>query len=153
MYVFRFAFGYSFWTWLYILPLLLMCSYSIVVERADESFRGPGLRPLTWRSLAALSRTTANVSKVSTYLYLAHFSKQSLISRSSLYIVALAFHVQELMFSYVVVPSGMTQDDFSSPECLKRLKVQVRHLYRFGFNYKCILLAVFDHVWAFYFRR
>lgn len=74
-------------------PPFYHASYSVVVERSDESFQGPALRPLTWRSLAALCRTTANVSK-------------------------------ELMFSYVVVPSGMTEEDFSSPECLKRLEVQ-----------------------------
>ncbi|GAA6107942.1 tRNA-splicing endonuclease subunit Sen2 [Tachysurus ichikawai] len=74
-------------------PPFYHASYSVVVERSDESFQGAALRPFTWRSLAALSRTTANVSK-------------------------------ELMFSYVVVPLGMTEEDFSSPECLKRLKVQ-----------------------------
>ncbi|XP_058230236.1 tRNA-splicing endonuclease subunit Sen2 isoform X2 [Hemibagrus wyckioides] len=74
-------------------PPFYHASYSVVVERSDESFQGAPLRPFTWRSLAALSRITANVSK-------------------------------ELMFSYVVVPSGMTEEDFSSPECLKRLKVQ-----------------------------
>lgn len=74
-------------------PPFYHASYSVVVERVDESLRGAPLRPLTWRSLAALSRTTANVSK-------------------------------ELMFSYVVVPSDMTEEDFSSPECLKKFKVQ-----------------------------
>ncbi|TSK45806.1 tRNA-splicing endonuclease subunit Sen2 [Bagarius yarrelli] len=76
-------------------PPFYHASYSVVVERSDESLPGPALRPLTWRSLAALCRTTANVSK-------------------------------ELMFSYVVVPAGMTEEDFSSPECLKRLEVQVQ---------------------------
>ncbi|MCJ8744472.1 hypothetical protein PDJAM_G00119130 [Pangasius djambal] len=74
-------------------PPFYHASYSVVVERVDESLQGAALRPFTWRSLAALSRTTANVSK-------------------------------ELMFSYVVVPSDMTEEDFSSPECLKSLKVQ-----------------------------
>ncbi|XP_026788722.3 tRNA-splicing endonuclease subunit Sen2 isoform X2 [Pangasianodon hypophthalmus] len=74
-------------------PPFYHASYSVVVERVDESSQGAALRPFTWRSLAALSRTTANVSK-------------------------------ELMFSYVIVPSDMTEEDFSSPECLKSLKVQ-----------------------------
>ncbi|XP_060766775.1 tRNA-splicing endonuclease subunit Sen2 [Neoarius graeffei] len=74
-------------------PPFYHASYSVVVERVDESLQGAALRPFTWRSLAALSRTTANVSK-------------------------------ELMISYVVVPSNMTEEDISSPECLRRLKVQ-----------------------------
>ena len=41
-------------------------SYSVVVERVDGAFRGSALRPFSWRSLAALSRITANVSKVPT---------------------------------------------------------------------------------------
>lgn len=52
--------------------LLLVRSYSVVVERVDESLQGAPLRPLTWRSLAALSRTTANVSKVNPSLHLCH---------------------------------------------------------------------------------
>uniref|UniRef100_A0A3Q2D1C1 tRNA-intron lyase n=1 Tax=Cyprinodon variegatus TaxID=28743 RepID=A0A3Q2D1C1_CYPVA len=38
-------------------------AYSVVVERTDETFAGMALRPFSWRSLAALSRITANVSK------------------------------------------------------------------------------------------
>lgn len=45
-------------------PTPVLCSYSVVVERVDESFRGATLRPFSWRSLAALSRVTGNVSKV-----------------------------------------------------------------------------------------
>lgn len=39
-------------------------SYSVVVEKTDETFRGAALRPFSWRSLAALSRITGSVSKV-----------------------------------------------------------------------------------------
>uniref|UniRef100_A0A8C1KXN9 tRNA-splicing endonuclease subunit Sen2 n=1 Tax=Cyprinus carpio TaxID=7962 RepID=A0A8C1KXN9_CYPCA len=39
-------------------PPFYHASYSVVVERCDES-----LRPFSWKSLAALSRTTGNVSK------------------------------------------------------------------------------------------
>nr|XP_055039731.1 tRNA-splicing endonuclease subunit Sen2 [Misgurnus anguillicaudatus] len=44
-------------------PPFYHASYSVVVERVDESFTGSVLRPFTWRSLAALSRITGNVSK------------------------------------------------------------------------------------------
>ncbi|XP_029358326.1 tRNA-splicing endonuclease subunit Sen2 [Echeneis naucrates] len=44
-------------------PAFYHASYSVVIERVDETFRGSALRPFTWRSLAALSRITANVSK------------------------------------------------------------------------------------------
>lgn len=130
-----------------------MCSYSVVVERVDESLQGAALRPFTWRSLAALSRTTANVSKVNPYLYLSHVSKQLFGSMLGLHMAMFMFHVQELMISYVVVPSNMTEEDISSPECLRRLKVQVRRLPRFGFNYQYIILAMFNCVWACSFRK
>uniref|UniRef100_A0A3Q4GIK0 tRNA-intron lyase n=1 Tax=Neolamprologus brichardi TaxID=32507 RepID=A0A3Q4GIK0_NEOBR len=39
-------------------------AYSVVIERADDAFRASPLRPFSWRSLAALSRITANVSKL-----------------------------------------------------------------------------------------
>ncbi|XP_015258769.1 PREDICTED: tRNA-splicing endonuclease subunit Sen2 [Cyprinodon variegatus] len=44
-------------------PPFYHASYSVVVERTDETFAGMALRPFSWRSLAALSRITANVSK------------------------------------------------------------------------------------------
>ncbi|KAM6927446.1 tRNA-splicing endonuclease subunit Sen2 [Xenentodon cancila] len=44
-------------------PPFYHASYSVVVERVDDTFRGLALRPFSWRSLAALSRITANVSK------------------------------------------------------------------------------------------
>ncbi|XP_071772810.1 tRNA-splicing endonuclease subunit Sen2 [Centroberyx gerrardi] len=44
-------------------PPFYHASYSVVVERVGDAFRGSPLRPFTWRSLAALSRITANVSK------------------------------------------------------------------------------------------
>ncbi|CDQ80350.1 unnamed protein product [Oncorhynchus mykiss] len=39
-------------------------SYSVVVEKVDQPGRGGALRPFSWRSLAALSRITGNVSKL-----------------------------------------------------------------------------------------
>ncbi|XP_071351420.1 tRNA-splicing endonuclease subunit Sen2 [Trachinotus anak] len=44
-------------------PPFYHASYSVVIERVDDAFSCSGLRPFTWRSLAALSRITANVSK------------------------------------------------------------------------------------------
>ncbi|KAM8756331.1 tRNA-splicing endonuclease subunit Sen2 [Acanthopagrus schlegelii] len=44
-------------------PPFYHASYSVVVERVDGAFRGSGLRRFSWRSLAALSRITSNVSK------------------------------------------------------------------------------------------
>ncbi|XP_061730479.1 tRNA-splicing endonuclease subunit Sen2 isoform X1 [Nerophis ophidion] len=44
-------------------PPFYHASYSVVVEKVDDSFTGSALRPFSWRSLAALGRITANVSK------------------------------------------------------------------------------------------
>ncbi|KAG5835830.1 hypothetical protein ANANG_G00248170 [Anguilla anguilla] len=74
-------------------PPFYHASYSVVVERVDDSFRGAALRPFSWRSLAALSRITGNVSK-------------------------------ELMLCYIIRPSDMTEEELSSPECIKTIKVQ-----------------------------
>uniref|UniRef100_A0A3Q3KJY5 tRNA-splicing endonuclease subunit SEN2 n=1 Tax=Monopterus albus TaxID=43700 RepID=A0A3Q3KJY5_MONAL len=44
-------------------PPFYHASYSVVIEQVDDAFTGSVLRPFSWRSLAALSRITANVSK------------------------------------------------------------------------------------------
>ncbi|XP_054881845.1 LOW QUALITY PROTEIN: tRNA-splicing endonuclease subunit Sen2-like [Poeciliopsis prolifica] len=44
-------------------PPFYHASYSVVVERTGASLGGAALRPFSWRSLAALSRITASVSK------------------------------------------------------------------------------------------
>uniref|UniRef100_A0A8C2WQW1 tRNA-splicing endonuclease subunit Sen2 n=1 Tax=Cyclopterus lumpus TaxID=8103 RepID=A0A8C2WQW1_CYCLU len=44
-------------------PPFYHASYSVVIERVDDAFKGSALRPFSWRSLAALSRITSNVSK------------------------------------------------------------------------------------------
>lgn len=44
-------------------PPFYHASYSVVIERVDDAFKGSPLRPFSWRSLAALSRITSNVSK------------------------------------------------------------------------------------------
>ncbi|XP_066526877.1 tRNA-splicing endonuclease subunit Sen2 [Hoplias malabaricus] len=74
-------------------PPFYHASYSVVVERVDESFQGAALRPFTWRSFAALSRITGNVSK-------------------------------ELMLCYIITPSDLKKEEVSSPEFLKRVRVQ-----------------------------
>lgn len=42
----------------------VFCSYSVIVELTDDRFEGASRRPFTWRALAALSRVSTNVSKV-----------------------------------------------------------------------------------------
>uniref|UniRef100_A0A8C6SYY3 tRNA-intron lyase n=1 Tax=Neogobius melanostomus TaxID=47308 RepID=A0A8C6SYY3_9GOBI len=44
-------------------PPFYHASYSVVVERFTGAFADSPLRPFSWRSLSALSRITANVSK------------------------------------------------------------------------------------------
>ncbi|XP_063093907.1 tRNA-splicing endonuclease subunit Sen2-like isoform X5 [Cavia porcellus] len=75
-------------------PPFYHASYSVIVELVDERFTGPLRRPFTWKSLAALSRVSGNVSK-------------------------------ELMLCYLIKPSTMTDEDMESPECLRRIKVQI----------------------------
>ncbi|XP_070703482.1 tRNA-splicing endonuclease subunit Sen2 [Pempheris klunzingeri] len=50
-------------------PPFYHASYSVVIERTTDEFRGSALRPFTWRSLAALSRITSNVSKELMFCY------------------------------------------------------------------------------------
>uniref|UniRef100_A0A803JXK5 tRNA-splicing endonuclease subunit Sen2 n=1 Tax=Xenopus tropicalis TaxID=8364 RepID=A0A803JXK5_XENTR len=45
-------------------PPFYHASYSVIVELVNDKCEGAPLRPLSWRSLAGLHRTTANVSKV-----------------------------------------------------------------------------------------
>ncbi|XP_028432759.1 uncharacterized protein LOC114554886 [Perca flavescens] len=58
-------------------PPFYHASYSVVVERADDAFRGSPLRPFSWRSLAALSRITSNVSKELMLCYIIFPADQS----------------------------------------------------------------------------
>ncbi|XP_051958069.1 tRNA-splicing endonuclease subunit Sen2-like isoform X3 [Xyrauchen texanus] len=44
-------------------PPFYHASYSVVVDRVDDSCEAAALRPFSWRSLATLSRITGNVSK------------------------------------------------------------------------------------------
>ncbi|XP_035304284.1 tRNA-splicing endonuclease subunit Sen2 isoform X3 [Cricetulus griseus] len=80
-------------------PPFYHASYSVIVELVDDNFEGSLRRPFSWKSLAALSRVSGNVSKVSVSL-------------------------QELMLCYLIKPSTMTSEDMETPECMKRIQVQ-----------------------------
>ncbi|KAG8431624.1 hypothetical protein GDO86_017869 [Hymenochirus boettgeri] len=51
-------------------PPFYHASYSVIVELVNDKCEGFPLRPLTWKSLAGLHRTTANVSKELMFCYL-----------------------------------------------------------------------------------
>ncbi|NXI73577.1 SEN2 endonuclease, partial [Anseranas semipalmata] len=74
-------------------PPFYHASYSVIAELVDDNFEGSLRRPLSWKSLSGLNRTTVNASK-------------------------------ELMLCYLIRPSDMTEKEMSTPECLKRIKVQ-----------------------------
>ncbi|NXK52920.1 SEN2 endonuclease, partial [Chauna torquata] len=74
-------------------PPFYHASYSVIAELVDDTFEGSLRRPLSWKSLSGLNRTTVNASK-------------------------------ELMLCYLIRPSDMTEKEMSTPECLKRIKVQ-----------------------------
>ncbi|NXX63019.1 SEN2 endonuclease, partial [Scopus umbretta] len=74
-------------------PPFYHASYSVIAELVDDSFEGSLRRPLSWKSLSGLNRTTVNASK-------------------------------ELMLCYLIRPSDMTEKEMSTPECMKRIKVQ-----------------------------
>jgi len=44
-------------------------SYSVIAELVDDNFEGSLRRPLSWKSLSGLNRTTVNASKVSVRCY------------------------------------------------------------------------------------
>lgn len=49
---------------------LLSSSYSVIIELVDDNFEGSLRRPFSWKSLAALSRVSGNVSKELMLCYL-----------------------------------------------------------------------------------
>lgn len=51
-------------------PPFYHASYSVIVELVDDHFEGPLRRPFSWKSLAALSRVSVNVSKELMLCYL-----------------------------------------------------------------------------------
>ncbi|KFV90863.1 tRNA-splicing endonuclease subunit Sen2, partial [Eurypyga helias] len=74
-------------------PPFYHASYSVIAELVDDNFEGSLRRPLCWKSLSGLNRTTVSASK-------------------------------ELMLCYLIRPSDMTEAEMSTPECMKRIKVQ-----------------------------
>ncbi|NXE75932.1 SEN2 endonuclease, partial [Cochlearius cochlearius] len=74
-------------------PPFYHASYSVIAELVDDNFEGSLRRPLSWKALSGLNRTTVNASK-------------------------------ELMLCYLIRPSDMTEKEMSTPECMKRIKVQ-----------------------------
>ncbi|KFZ69500.1 tRNA-splicing endonuclease subunit Sen2 [Podiceps cristatus] len=74
-------------------PPFYHASYSVIAELVDDNFEGSLRRPLSWKCLSGLNRTTVNASK-------------------------------ELMLCYLIRPSDMTEKEMSTPECMKRIKVQ-----------------------------
>ncbi|NWY52959.1 SEN2 endonuclease, partial [Chionis minor] len=74
-------------------PPFYHASYSVLAELVDDNFEGSLRRPLSWKSLSGLNRTTVNASK-------------------------------ELMLCYLIKPSDMTEKEMSTPECMKKIKVQ-----------------------------
>ncbi|KFP92558.1 PREDICTED: tRNA-splicing endonuclease subunit Sen2 [Apaloderma vittatum] len=74
-------------------PPFYHASYSVLAELVDDNFEGSLRRPLSWKCLSGLNRTTVNASK-------------------------------ELMLCYLIRPSDMTEEEMSTPECMRRIKVQ-----------------------------
>uniref|UniRef100_A0A8D0KL28 tRNA-splicing endonuclease subunit Sen2 n=1 Tax=Salvator merianae TaxID=96440 RepID=A0A8D0KL28_SALMN len=51
-------------------PPFYHASYSVIAELVNDDFEGSSCRPLSWKSLSGLNRTTANVSKELMFCYL-----------------------------------------------------------------------------------
>ncbi|XP_029899288.1 tRNA-splicing endonuclease subunit Sen2 [Aquila chrysaetos chrysaetos] len=51
-------------------PPFYHASYSVIAELVDDNFEGPLCRPLSWKSLSGLNRTTVNASKELMLCYL-----------------------------------------------------------------------------------
>ncbi|XP_074502747.1 tRNA-splicing endonuclease subunit Sen2 [Sebastes fasciatus] len=91
-------------------PPFYHASYSVVIERVDGEFRGSTLRPFSWRSLAALSRITSNVSKelmLCYIIYPADLSEAELDSPACLS----RLKVQEVIVSRWVSSKERTEQD------------------------------------------
>uniref|UniRef100_A0A3Q0T422 tRNA-splicing endonuclease subunit Sen2 n=1 Tax=Amphilophus citrinellus TaxID=61819 RepID=A0A3Q0T422_AMPCI len=91
-------------------PPFYHASYSVVIERADDAFGGSALRPFSWRSLAALSRITANVSKelmLCYIIYPADLSEHELDSPACLS----RLKIQEVIVSRWVSSRERTEQD------------------------------------------
>ncbi|KAG7493221.1 tRNA-splicing endonuclease subunit Sen2 [Solea senegalensis] len=92
-------------------PPFYHASYSVVVERVDDAFRDTALRPFSWRSLAALNRITANVSKELMLCYIIYPSDLSEVELESPDCLS-RLKVQEVMVSrWVSSRERAEQDD------------------------------------------
>uniref|UniRef100_A0A674C202 tRNA-splicing endonuclease subunit Sen2 n=1 Tax=Salmo trutta TaxID=8032 RepID=A0A674C202_SALTR len=91
-------------------PPFYHASYSVVVEKVDQPCRGGALRPFSWRSLAALSRITGNVSKdlmLCYVIYPSHLTEEHLSSPDCLCRVK----VQEIILSRWISSRERTETD------------------------------------------
>ncbi|XP_055725984.1 tRNA-splicing endonuclease subunit Sen2 isoform X2 [Salvelinus fontinalis] len=91
-------------------PPFYHASYSVVVEKVDQPCRGGALRPFSWRSLAALSRITGNVSKdlmLCYVIYPSHLTEEQLSSPDCLCRVT----VQEIILSRWISSRERTETD------------------------------------------
>ncbi|XP_046881250.1 tRNA-splicing endonuclease subunit Sen2 [Hypomesus transpacificus] len=91
-------------------PPFYHASYSVVVERVAESFQDAPLRPFNWRSLAALSRITGNVSKELMFCYVIYpedMTKEDLRSPECVRRV----RVQEVIVSRWISSRERTEQD------------------------------------------
>lgn len=91
-------------------PPFYHASYSVVVEKVDQPCGGGALRPFSWRSLAALSRITGNVSKdlmLCYVIYPPHLTEEQLSSPDCLCRVK----VQEIILSRWISSRERTETD------------------------------------------
>ncbi|CAB1315719.1 unnamed protein product [Coregonus sp. 'balchen'] len=91
-------------------PPFYHSSYSVVVEKVHQPCRGGALRPFSWRSLAALSRITGNVSKdlmLCYIIYPSHLTEEHLSSPDCLCRVT----VQEIILSRWISSRERTETD------------------------------------------
>ncbi|KAM4722648.1 tRNA-splicing endonuclease subunit Sen2 [Rhinophrynus dorsalis] len=92
-------------------PPFYHASYSVIVEFVSDDFEGVPLRPLTWKSLAGLNRTTVNVSKELLFCYLIkppHFTERDLKTPECIHKI----QIQELIVSrWISSRERMEQDE------------------------------------------
>ncbi|KAM9813402.1 tRNA-splicing endonuclease subunit Sen2 [Neosynchiropus ocellatus] len=93
-------------------PPFYHASYSVVVEKVDHMFTGSMMRSFSWRTLAALSRITANVSKELLLCYVIYPADMSEADLDSPLCLS-RLKVQEVVISRWVSSKERTeQDDF-----------------------------------------
>nr|XP_020658231.1 tRNA-splicing endonuclease subunit Sen2 isoform X1 [Pogona vitticeps]XP_020658232.1 tRNA-splicing endonuclease subunit Sen2 isoform X1 [Pogona vitticeps]XP_020658233.1 tRNA-splicing endonuclease subunit Sen2 isoform X1 [Pogona vitticeps]XP_020658234.1 tRNA-splicing endonuclease subunit Sen2 isoform X1 [Pogona vitticeps] len=91
-------------------PPFYHASYSVIVELVDDNFEGSLRRPLSWKSLSGLNRTTANVSKELMFCYLikpSDMTEKEMLSPECLRRIK----VQELILSRWVASSERSDQE------------------------------------------